>query len=323
MSKYKIVFSDYYYPDLHAEMKAFEKLDAELEIVDCTKIVPGGIFDPRELIKYAHDADAIVAQFAKLDKPFLDALEHCRIIARYSIGMDTVDLPAAHAKGIQVANVPDYCIHEVANHAAAHILNALRQITHSRDLLLRNEFDFSKIRPLHRCEEQTLCLLGFGHIARELYGKMKPFFAKVVAFDPYFSGQAAYPDVEFLSLDDALACADVISVHVPLMPATAKMLSDAQFAKMKDGAILVNTARGGLIDEDAMLRALDSGKLGYCGLDVLSSEDFAGSPFLRHENVTLTPHAAWCSEEALAELQRKVGENVVSALLTGKPVYPV
>ena len=145
MSKYKIVFSDYYYPDLHAEMKAFEKLDAELEIVDCTKIVPGGIFDPRELIKYAHDADAIVAQFAKLDKPFLDALEHCRIIARYSIGMDTVDLPAAHAKGIQVANVPDYCIHEVANHAAAHILNALRQITHSRDLLLRNEFDFSKI----------------------------------------------------------------------------------------------------------------------------------------------------------------------------------
>lgn len=323
MNKFKIVFSDYYYPDLHAEMKAFERLGADLEIVDCTKIVPGGIFDPNELLHYAHDADAIIAQFAKLDKSFIDALEKCRIIARYSIGMDTVDLDAAHAKGIQVANVPDYCIHEVANHAAAHILNALRQIAHSRDLLLDNAFDFGKIRPMHRCEEQTLCLLGFGHIARELYVKMKPFFAKFVAYDPYFNGQAAYPDVSFVSLEEALACADVISVHVPLNKATEKMLSDEQFGRMKDGVILVNTARGGLIDENALLRALDSGKLGYCGLDVLCGEDFSASPFLRHERVTLTPHSAWCSEEALEELQRKVGENVVSALLTGKPVYPV
>lgn len=323
MRKYKIVFSDYYYPDLHAEMKAFEKLGADLEIVDCTEIVPGGIFDPRELIRYAHDADAIVAQFAKLDKPFIDALEKCRIIARYSIGMDTVDLDAAHAKGIQVANVPDYCIHEVANHAAAHILNALRQITRSRDLLFDNTFDFGKVRPMHRSEEQTLCLLGFGHIARELYVKMKPFFAKIVAYDPYFGNQAAYPDVRFLSMEEALACADVISVHVPLSKATENMLSDSQFAMMKDGVILVNTARGGLIDEAAMLRALDSGKIGHCGLDVLCGEDFAGSPFLHHERVTLTPHAAWCSKEALEELQRKVGENVVAALLTGKPVYPV
>ena len=323
MSKYKIVFSDYYYPNLDAEMEELAKLGDDVEIVDCTKIVPGGVKDPRKLIEYAADADALVCQFAVLDAEFIGSLKQCRVIARYSIGMDTVDLEAAKAKGISVANVPDYCISEVANHAAAHILNGIRKLAQSRELLLTDSFDFAKIRPIRRSEAMTLALLGFGSIARDLYRKINGFFGKVVAYDPYFKDTAGYPDVEFVELRQALGCADVISIHVPLSPATKKMISTEEFAAMKDGVVLVNTARGGLIDEDAMLRALNTGKVGLCGLDVISTEDFASSPLLHHPNVTLTPHTAWCSEEALAELQRKVGANVASALLTGKPVYPV
>ena len=323
MSKYKIVFSDYYYPNLNAEMEELKKLGDDIEVVDCTKIVQGGIKDPKKLIEYAADADALVCQFAVLDAEFINSLKQCKIIARYSIGMDTVDLDAAKAKGISVANVPDYCISEVANHAAAHILNGIRKLAPSRELLLTDSFDFSKIRPIHRSETMTLALLGFGSIARDLYKKVKGFFGKVVAYDPYFKDVAEYPEVAFVELDQALMRADVISIHVPLSPATKKMISQKEFAAMKDGVVLVNTARGGLIDEEAMLDALDAGKIGFCGLDVISTEDFASSSFLHHPKVTLTPHTAWCSEEALAELQRKVGANVASALLTGKPVYPV
>lgn len=323
MSRFKIVIADYYYANQNAENEEYKKLGDDVEIVDCTKLALGGIKDPEKLIAYAADADALVVQFTVCNAEFIAKLQKCKVIARYAIGVDTIDLKAAKAKGIYVANVPDYCIAEVANHAAAHILNAVRKLSLSRDRLLAGTFRMDELHPVWRIEEKTLCLLGFGNIARNLCGKMKPFFGRVVAYDPYFTRKEDYPDVDFLPLEEALACADVISMHVPLMPSTRNLLSDREFACMKDGAVLVNTARGGLIDEQAMLRALESGKLGFCGLDVLNTEDFSSSPLLRHPNVCLTPHVGWCSEEATTELQRKTAANVVTALLEGKPVYHV
>lgn len=323
MSKYKIVFSDYYYADLNAEMEELRALGDEVEIVDLTKVTPGGIKDPRELIGYARDCDALIVQFARVDAAFIQQLEKCRVIARYAIGVDTIDLEAAREKGICVANVPDYCINEVADTAAAHILNATRKLSLTRDMLLADDFSMDRAGRMFRTENATLALLGFGHVARDLYGKMRAFFGRIVAYDPYFSDTAAYPDVSFVTLEEALRAADVVSVHVPLDQSTRNMLSDAQFALMKTGAILVNTARGGIIDEAAMVRALDSGKLALCGLDVLCTEDFAHSPLLRHPKIAVTPHVAWRSEEAQAELQRKVARNVVSVLTTGTTKYAV
>lgn len=323
MSKYKIVIADYYYPNLDAEMEEFHTLGDDVEIVDLTKKTPGGIKDPRMLIDDARDADALIVQFARIDAPFIRALEKCKVIARYAIGVDTIDLAAAREKGVHVANVPDYCIEEVADTAAAHILNAARKLSVTRDMLLANDFEMSRAGEVFRLETATLGLLGFGNVARNLYRKMRGFFKKVVAYDPYFADTAAYPEVEFGALEDVLAVSDVLSVHVPLNPATEGMLSDAQFDLLKGGTILVNTARGGIIDEQAMLRALESGKLGFCGLDVICTEDFASSPLLHHPRIALTPHVAWRSAEAQAELQRKVAQNVVSALTTGKPVYTV
>lgn len=318
--KYKIVVSDYYYPNLDAELKEFKNL-GEYELVDCTKIVPGGIKNPNELIEYARDCDALIHQFAKIDAAFIGRLEKCRVIARYAIGLDTVDIPAAKSRGIFVANCPDYCIDEVADTAAGHIINAMRRHTRARDLLLEDAFEIGKLRPIQRMEDATLCLLGFGHIARNLYTKIHRFFREVVAYDPYFTETGEYPGVRLLPLNEALAAADVISIHVPLGPDTKELLSGEQFAKMKDGVVVVNTARGGIINEAALIAALESGKVAFCGLDVIESEDFAHSPLLRHPRVMLTPHMGWCSEQAQKELQRKTAQNVVETLLHGKPVY--
>lgn len=323
MAKYKIVITDYYYADQKQENAVYARLGADCEIVDLTGTAPGGLFEPEQIIPYVRDCDALVVQFARITKDVIDAMERCRVIARYAIGVDNIDIPAASEKGIYVANVPDYCIDEVAATAAAHLLNGMRKICVARDQLLGGSFEMTRIQPIKRISEATLCLLGFGNIARNLAKKMRPFFHKIVAYDPYFTGQADWPDVEFLPLYEAVACADAISIHVPLNESTRGLLNAEVLSHAKDGVVVVNTARGGLIDDQALLDALRSGKVAHAGLDVINGEDFVSSPYLHHPKVTLTPHFGWCSVESGLELQRKVAENVVSTLLDGKPVYPV
>lgn len=323
MSKYKIVITDYYYPNLDEELKVLSELGNDVEIVDCTKIVPGGMKEPEELIPYVQDADAVVVQFARITRKVIESMKHCKVIARYAIGVDTIDVVAATEHSIYVANVPDYCIDEVANTAIAHIMNGMRKIVYARDMLMENRFTMDAIRPMKRMKDATLCLLGFGRIARNLAEKMMLFVKDIVIYDPYFKEDKDFPQFRFMDLDQAISYADIISIHIPLNAETKNMISTGAFSKMKNGAIIVNTSRGGVIEEPALIEALDSGKIAYAGLDVISTENFAESRLLRHKNVTLTPHIGWCSEEATLELQRKTGENVVTALLYGRPKYHV
>lgn len=323
MNRIKIVIADYFFPNLNHERTEFRKLGNNVEIVDCTKILPGGIKDPRQLIEYSRDCDGLIVQYAKVDAQFIGELTKCKVIAGYGIGVDTIDTQAAKSRGIWVANVPDYCISEVANTAAMHILNATRKLTTSRDMLIKGYFDRNNLGSIFRLEDATLALLGFGNIARDLYMKMKPFFRKAIVYDPYFTGQSNFPDVSFQNLDKTLSSADVISIHVPLNTSTRGLLSTNEFHKMKNGVIIINTARGAIIDEEALLNALNSGKVGFAGLDVLTIEDYMNSPFLNHERVALTPHLAWYSTEAQVELQVKTARNVVEAILNGKPLYPI
>lgn len=319
----KIVITDYYYADIEQEKAVFASMGLEYELLDLTKVEPGGIKDAERLSEYIKDADAVIVQFAKIDKDLIEQMEKCKVIARYAIGVDNIDVAAATQRGIYVANVPDYCISEVANTAIAHIMNALRKISISRDMLMAGSFDMQKIRPLQRTEDAILCLLGFGNIARDVMWKMERFFGKIVVYDPYFKEKDAYSNVEFMEFDDAISAADVISVHVPLNDATRSMIDRTALSKMKDGVVIVNTARGPVIEEKALVEALDSGKVGFAGLDVIATEDFAQSSLLYNKKVTLTPHIGWCSEAAGKELQRKVAQNVVSTLTYGKPVYHV
>lgn len=319
----KIVITDYYYANQDQENAVYSRVEG-LEIVDLTKVAPGGLFKPEEIIPYVADCDALVVQFAKIDASVIAAMGKCKVIARYAIGFDNIDVAAATEKGIWVANVPDYCIDEVANTAAAHLLNAMRKVSVARDRLLNNTFNMNAIQPIKRLKDATLCLLGFGNIARDLGRKMEAFFKTIVVYDPYFKNRDAYPGYVFVDdVNEAVKNADAISIHVPLNASTKGMVGAELLSHCKDGVVVVNTGRGGLVDDDALMAALDSGKVAHAGLDVIADENFVESPYLRHERVTLTPHFAWCSYEAGLELQRKVAENVVSTLTTGRPIYPV
>jgi D-3-phosphoglycerate dehydrogenase / 2-oxoglutarate reductase len=325
MSRYKVVFTDYYYPNNNKEIEILNQL-GDIEIIDCTKIVPGGVKDEDNVIKYASDADAIIVQFAKISRKVIEGLRNCKIISRYAIGVDIIDLNAAREKGIVIANVPDYCIEEVSDTAIAHIFNCIRKVTQANNLLHNGEWVYAKIKPIHRFSSLTVGLVAFGHIARRVAEKLQPFGVSLIAYDPYFKDQKNYPWIKFVPLDELLVKSDVVSVHAPLNDESHHLFNRERMAIMKEGAIIVNSSRGGLIDEVALSESLESGKISSAGLDVLeyADEDYAKSILTKYpDKVFITPHMGWYSEEAIVDLQSKTALNVYEMLKNGKPLYRV
>ncbi len=319
----KIVFTDYYYPDNRIELDILNTLNG-VEIVDLTSLEKGGIKDAERLIPYIKDADAIIVQFADISAKVINSLEKCKIIARYAIGVDNIDVAAAKAKGITVSNVPDYCIEEVSDTAMAHILNSYRSVSLADSLLRSDSWSLERIVPLKRLSESTVGLVAFGNIARRTAEKLRGFTSHILAADPYFSDTDAYPWVTFTSLETLLKESDIISVHAPLTASTRHLIGKKEFALMKKGAYIINTSRGGLIDESALIDALNENHLGGVGLDVLDTLDseYPRSEVLKAQGkVTITPHLSWYSETSIEELKRKVALNVKHKLTKGKALY--
>ncbi|MEP7031718.1 MAG: C-terminal binding protein [Pseudolabrys sp.] len=278
-----------------------------------------------DILAVAKDADAILVTYAKLTRDIISQLTKCKAIGRFGLGVDNIDLPAAKEKGIAVNYVPDYCIREVSDHAMALLLALIRKIPLSNKLVQSGRWEMPAVVPIRRIEGTVLGLVGFGNIPRLVAPKAQAFGIKVVAYDPY-----AKPDlfkaakVESVDFDTLLKTSDYISVHAPLLPATRGLMNADVFAKMKKGAYIINTARGPLIDEQALVAALDSGHLGGAGLDVVTAEPLAkDSPLLGRDNVIISPHTAFYSIEALDELQSKCATDVASVLSGGKAVYPI
>jgi len=221
--------------------------------------------------------------------------------------------------------VPDYCLREVSDQAMALVLALARKITLSNTLVQSGRWEVAPLVPLRRLEGQILGLIGFGNIPRALAPKAKAFGFKVIAHDPYVAKETlSAAGVEGVGFDDLLARSDFISVHAPLLPATRGLMNAAAFAKMKKGAFLINTARGPLVDENALIAALDAGQLGGAGLDVVATEPLPKDSALRgRDNVILTPHTAYYSVEALEELQTKCASDVARVLSGEKAIYPI
>ncbi len=278
-----------------------------------------------DILSVAKDADAILVTYAKLTREILTQLTKCKAIGRFGLGVDNIDLPAAKEKGIAVNYVPDYCIREVSDHAMTLLLALIRKVPLSNKLVQSGRWEMPAVVPIRRIEGTVLGLVGFGNIPRLVAPKAQAFGIKVIAFDPY-----AKPDVfkaakvESVDFDTLLKTADYISVHAPLLPATRGMMNADAFAKMKKGAYLVNTARGPLIDEPALIAALDSGQIGGAGLDVVTAEPLAkDSKLLGRDNVIISPHTGFYSIEALDELQTKCAADVARVLSGEKAVYPI
>ena len=278
-----------------------------------------------DILSVAKDADAILVTYAKLTREILTQLTKCKAIGRFGLGVDNIDLPAAKEKGIAVNYVPDYCIREVSDHAMALLLALIRKIPLSNKLVQSGRWEMPAVVPIRRIEGTVLGLIGFGHIPRLVAPKAQAFGIKVVAYDPYAKPEIfKAAKVESVDFDTLLKTSDYVSVHAPLLPATRGLMNAEVFAKMKKGSYIVNTARGPLIDEPALIAALDSGQLGGAGLDVVAAEPIAkDSALLGRDNVIISPHTAFYSIEALNELQTKCAADVARVLSGEKAVYPI
>jgi D-3-phosphoglycerate dehydrogenase len=312
-----IAVTDSVFPSLDPAMAALSRLDPEMRM---SRSVAA-----QDILAVARDADAILVTYAKLPGELLRQLQRCKVIGRFGLGVDNIDTKTAAELGIVVTYVPDYCMHEVSDHAMALLLALARKIPFSNKLVQAGRWEMPAVAPLRRLSGQVLGLVGFGNIPRALVPKAKAFGLTVIAYDPYAAADVfAACGVESVSFESLLARADAVSVHAPLTPATRGLIDAAAFARMKKGAVIVNTARGPLIDEPALLAALDSGHLGGAALDVVTAEPLAkDSALIGRDNVILTPHTGFYSVEALEELQTKCATDVASVLSGKPPVYPV
>jgi D-3-phosphoglycerate dehydrogenase len=317
MTRPIIAVTDSPFPSLDPVREALAALDPELRMSRSSAA--------DDIIAVARDADALIVCYAQVTGAIIGALTRCKVIGRTGLGVDNIDVPAAKARGIAVTYVPDYCLREVSDHAMALLLALARKVPFANKLVQSGRWELPPVAPLRRLEGQVLGLIGFGNIPRALAPKAKAFGLKVITHDPFVSPDVlAAAGVEGVSFDDLLARSDFISVHAPLTPQTRGLVNAAAFAKMKKGALLVNTARGPLIDEAALVAALDSGHLGGAALDVVVTEPLPrDSPLVGRDNLILTPHTAFYSVEALVELQSKCANDVARVLRGEAPVYPV
>jgi D-3-phosphoglycerate dehydrogenase len=312
-----IAVTDSVFPSLDPAMAALARLDPQMRMAKSSSA--------DDILAVARDADAILVTYAKLPGELLRQLTRCKAIGRFGLGVDNIDVKTAAELGIVVTYVPDYCMHEVSDHAMALLLALARKVPLSNKLVQSGCWEMPAVVPLRRLAGQVLGLVGFGNIPRALAPKAAAFGLEIIAHDPYVAPEVfAACGVEAVSFENLLTRADYISVHAPLTPATRGLLGAAAFAQMKRGAMIVNTARGPLIDEAALLAALDSGALGSAALDVVASEPLPkDSPLLGRDNLILTPHTAFYSVEALEELQTKCAADVARVLSGEPPLYPV
>jgi D-3-phosphoglycerate dehydrogenase / 2-oxoglutarate reductase len=312
-----IAVTENIFPTLDPAKAALARLNPTLRIAKSTSA--------DDILEVARDADAILVTYAKLPRELIMQFTRCKAIGRFGLGVDNIDLPACKEKGIAVNYVPDYCIHEVSDHAVALLLALIRKIPLSNKVVQAGRWEMPVVVPIRRIQGTVLGLLGFGNIPRLVAPKAKAFGMKVIAFDPYAKAELfKTAGVESVDFDTLLKTSDYISVHAPHTPQTRGIVNADAFAKMKKGAYIVNTARGPLIDEPALIAALDSGQIGGAALDVVAVEPLAkDSPLLGRDNVIITPHTAFYSIEALDELQSKCASDVARVLSGEKAVYPI
>lgn len=316
---FKVLLTDYEFENLKYEEEVFAASGLDIAFVKAQ------CKTEEEVIEQAKNADAILNQYAPISRRVIESMENAKVISRYGVGVNTIDLEAANEKRITVANVPDYGVEEVSNHALALLLSWSRKVTLLNNEVKRGNWDFKAGVPIHRFNDQTVGVLGFGRIPRRFIEKVKPLGFKTAAYDPFVSAEEmAAAGVQKLELDEIIREADYLSVHVPLIKDTFHLLNEERFSQMKKNAVIINTARGPIIDEKALAAALDKGIIAGAALDVTEEEPIGiDSQLLHMDNVIITPHSAWYSEEAMVELRQKAANNIVQVLKGEKTPYAV
>lgn len=316
---FKVVITDYEFDKLNYEEKVFKESGLDIHFVKAQ------CRTEQEVIEVAKDADAIINQYAPLNAKVLNELTNCKVISRYGVGVDTIDLEVAKQKGIAVCNVPDYGIEEVSNHALALLMSWSRKIVELNNAVKNGNWDFSISPPVYRFKNRIFAVIGFGKIPRRVIEKVQPLGFTLVGYDPFVSAEEmAKYNVKKVELDEALTQSDVISLHVPLVKDTHHLINLGNVNDLKDGVFILNTARGPIIETEALIQGLRSGKIAGAALDVVEIEPVPeGHELLGFSNVYITPHSAFYSVEAVEELRTKTARNIVEALEGSVPTYQV
>jgi D-3-phosphoglycerate dehydrogenase len=305
---YRVVITDCDQGSIEEEKDEFAKIGSELILAQ--------VQEERELIRACREADGLLNQYALLTRRVLENLPNCKVVSRYGVGVDSVDLKAATDLGIIVANVPDYCMDEVADQTVSMLLGLIRKTAFFDQKVKSGQWNFRQGIPIYRTRGKTLGLIGCGKIGLEVAKRISAFGLRVIAFDPYI--EKPHEVIELKDIDTVLKESDFISIHCPLNDSTRHLIGDEAFKKMEKRPILINTSRGPIIDEKALIQALKEGLISGAGLDVLEKEPpDSQNPLLKMENVILTPHVSFYSVESISELKRRTAENV-SAVLLGK-----
>jgi D-3-phosphoglycerate dehydrogenase len=314
---YTVAVADSVFPNLDPAREVLARVGATLDLAPEPT--------PEAILRLAHHADGILVTYAKITADMIRQLTKCRVISRFGIGVDNVDIPEATRKGIVVTKVPDYCIDEVSDHTMALLLAVVRKIPFSSRQVHGGTWKMPNVVPIHRLRGSVLGLVGFGRIPQLVAPKAKAFGMTVIAYDPFIGREVfAGAGVESVDFPTLLTTSDYVSIHSPLVPETRNLFNADAFRQMKRTAYLVNTARGPIVDEAGLAAALDAGEIAGAALDVMAQEPPpADSPLLGRDNVILTPHTSFYSEESLVELQKRAAQEVAAVLTGQAPRNPV
>jgi D-3-phosphoglycerate dehydrogenase len=275
-----------------------------------------------EIIARAGEADALIVQYGRITGRVLDGLPRVRAVVRYGVGVDTVDLEAATARGVIVSNIPDYCMEEVSDHALALALACWRRIAFYDRRIRAGVWSATEVTSMLRLHGRVMGVVGLGRIGAMLARKAAGAGMTVWGYDAYLTELP--PGVRRVGLDELLAGADIVSIHTPLTAETRHLIDEKALRRMKPTAFLVNTARGAVVDTAALTRALREGWIAGAGIETLEEEPPSqGLELLSLPNVTLAPHAAWYSDDAMVDLKRKTAEAAVAVLRAERPTSVV
>lgn len=311
----KVLITDYDFPDVDLELDLFRRAGFEVSVAKCKT--------EEDLIKFGHDADAFLLQYAHANAKVFSALPKLRIVSRFGAGFDTVNIADAEKYGVWVANSPDYGVNEVATHALAMALSLIRHLPfYDRDVRA-GQWHYLSPGVLKRPNKMTFGVLGFGRIGKRTAHLAQNIFSQVIACDPYIPAPDFPSYVEPVDCDTLFSVADVISIHIPLNNETRNFVNMEKLTKMKPASYLVNTARGAIVDLDALTNQLNLNHLAGAALDVLPIEPPISHPIMQQPKVLLTPHSAFYSYEAEIELRHKAAQNIITFAHTGEPDYIV
>ena len=316
----KIYITDCDHDNINEETAVFEKAGVPFELVQCKT--------EDDLIAKLQDATAVCNQYAPFTEKVFAALPNLKMVVRYGVGVDNVDLDAATRHGVQVCNVPDYGTFEVADHALSLMLELIRKVGKANAEVRAGIWDYARYIPVRRISTLTVGIIGVGRIGSAFAKRVHALGCKVIAYDINYDHAKHDHELGFVelcdSLDDVLSRADVISLHCGLNADNQHFMNKANFAKMKQGSFFINVSRGGLVNEPDLAEAVASGHLTAAGIDVTCTEPLvAGSPLRKVENIIITPHMAWYAVEAASDLKTKCAEEAVRGALGQAPRCPV